>query len=448
MTLIQGDNGRSDIRDRALRHAAVSGLLGRVLVLGFGFASFAVCARSLDSASFGVLAVLSSLGLILAVADFGVGLGLVAQLARASGCDDYSRIRRLIGTAAITLTLLGVATTLILWSLSSVLPLQQLLGAGGVPQADLTDSARALALAAGLGLPASLGLQIQIGLQRGAQVVAWSVGEGLMTLSTVSAAGFAGAPLWTFVLLFLGTPAAVRTVQSVVVLSGSRNAIRPGSSDLHLAGSADLFKVSFFFLVMAVAAAILAQAGVLIVGHLRGSSLAAELAVTIRLFAAVSSTVALAGRQFWPAASEAIVRGEGDWVILRFHRMLRFALLWSSAGSLLTLMLAKPIISVWVGRELVPDVRLLMLAALWTVYSAGMSQIAFLLNAAHVIREQIATATALTIGNLALCWYLTAWLGIYGPYSSALLAHLTLTGLPAIYLTRRQLRKLRPKISR
>lgn len=432
-------------RDRALRSAALGGVFSRIAVLVINLVSFAICARSLESASFGALAALSALAVILTLGDLGTGLGLVSRLARLSGTDDFDAMRRLVVAALFVMIALGLVTSVVLAVLTSTLPLQKLFGAQEVRNPELIAAAQAFAVLVGLSIPASIGQQVQIGLQRGTQVVAWASAEAVATLCFVAATAYLDWPLWTFVVALLGSPTLVRVVQSLYVLVGPRSVIGQAWDVPSLATVAQLFRVSILFFVMGSASVVFLQSGLLIVGHVRGAAAAAVLAVTLKLFASVSSTISLAGRQYWPAAAEAIVRGDGAWVVSRFRRMLFFTLASSSAGSLALVLFGRPIVRLWVGEDLVPSTLLLGLGALWTVYLTGMNQIAYLLNAAHVIREQVITAIALTVGNLVLCWYLTGSIGIYGAFVGGLVAHFVCTGIPASYLSRRELRKLEPQ---
>lgn len=435
---------RTSARDRALRDAAVGGLASRFAVMALGLVSFALCSRSLDVASFGVLASLSALSVIVLLADFGIGLGLVAQLAQAYGRDDLARMRTLVGGAAVALCVVGLVATMTLLALASTLPLEQVLGARSVNGEALVSAAQAFAWAAGLAIPASIGQQIQIGLQRGAQVVSWSAVEAVGVVMCVAVIAAVDGPLWMFVAAMVGTPTAVRAVQTSWVLAKPGLAIRPNLSDLTLSAVPELVRLSLLFFVMGLASAVFLQSGLLILGHVSGAASAAVFAVTIKLFGSISSTAALASRQFWPAASEAIARNDGWWVRTRFQRSLRLAVIVSALGSLLLVVVGQPLIGAWMGEELVPPVPLLILAAIWTVYLVGMNQVAYLLNAAHVIREQMLCALALTAGNLILCWYFTHRFGIYGPFVGGLLAHVALTGAIAVHLCRRELAKLRP----
>lgn len=441
MTAIRA-NDRSKQRDRALRNAAVGGLASRVIVMMLGLASFAVCARSLEREAFGVLATLASLGVILTLADLGIGLALLSRLAQADGRDDARDKRRLAGNAFMLMSSIGLGVTLVVLYLASTLDLAHIFGTKDALATDLRLAVQAFAIAVGLAVPASIGQQIQTALQRGAQVVIWMAVESVAVLGGTLVAAALQAPLWVFVSVMVGGPSLVRAVQSLSAMLHPRHGIQPAYRDLRFTAIRDLSSLSGSFFLLGIAAAVSVQSGVLIVSHLQGASAAAAYAVTLKLYAALLSTTGLVGKQYWPAASEAVVRGDYSWVASRFSRTLIVTLVASLCGTLLLVIFGGSAIHVWVGPELVPPWPLLVVVGAWTVYMATMNHLSYLLYAVQVIRAQVLLAIAATVGGTLASWYFTEQFGLYGPPLGGLLAHVLLAGAVIVFLARRELRAL------
>jgi O-antigen/teichoic acid export membrane protein len=108
---------------------------------------------------------------------------------------------------------------------------------------------------------------------------------------------------------------------------------------------------------------------------------------------------------------------------------------------LLLIVLGRPLARVWVGAQLLPSVGLLAAFAVWTVYSLAMTQVSFLLNAAQVVGPQVIMALSMTAANLGLSLYLTRHVGITGPLIGSLAAHIVFSGVPAVMLAVRVLRR-------
>ena len=72
-----------------------------------------------------------------------------------------------------------------------------------------------------------------------------------------------------------------------------------------------------------------------------GAAQAAIFAIAARLFSLVYGTLSLAGQQMWPAMSEALARGDVEWVRKRFRHSL-FAVGGVAAASSLVLVAIGP----------------------------------------------------------------------------------------------------------
>jgi O-antigen/teichoic acid export membrane protein len=432
---------RGQARDHALRASMASALLVKLATVGCGTASVAISVRALGDVRFGVLAALTTLTGLLAFADFGIGGGLMTQLAVADGHGDLRRARTMISAALSGMVGLGSLVGAVGVLSAVALPWNRLLGAPALDARDLRTAVAVFFILAGAAIPASIGQRMLVGLQRGLVANLWLLAGSVVSLVSVLMAVWIRSPLWCFVLASTGTPVVIAAIQSTWVLARRHEHLRPSRHLVTRASLRSLAGVSGLFFVLNIATTVAYQADVIIVASTLGAGSAAVFAVTLRMFSLVSGTLAGASQQMWTAMAEALAYGDVNWVKSRLLRILIGTLAVSVPCAILLIVLGRPLARTWVGPDLMPPVGLLAAFALWTVYSPAMTQLSYLLNAAQVVGPQVAMALLMATANLALSLYLTRHIGIAGPVVGSLATHLIFAGVPAVILAVRVLRK-------
>jgi O-antigen/teichoic acid export membrane protein len=435
---------RRQARDRALTASMASSVLVKLMTVGFGVASIAISVRALGGMQFGVLATLSTLTGLMAFADFGIGSGLMTQLAITDGHGDELRARTMVSAAFCGMIALGSLVVVFGQLAAAMLPWNRILGAPGINVRDLRTAVTVFFMFAGLAIPAGIGQRTLIGLQRGLAANSWLLAGATASLAGVCVAAVTHLPLWCFVLASMGLPVMMAAIQSAWVLFGSHARLRPSRTLATRDSLRSLAGVSALFLVLNVAVAIAYQADMVIVASTLGASSAAIFAVGLRMFGLVSGTLAGASQQMWTAMAEALARGDVTWVRSRFLRIVLGTLAISVPSVIVLVALGRPLARMWVGPELIPSPRLLTAFALWTVYSLAMAQIGYLLNAAQIVGPQVVMALSNSVANLVLSLYLTRRIGITGPLVGSLIAHVVCNGVPAVILAVRVLRAHTP----
>jgi O-antigen/teichoic acid export membrane protein len=436
---------RGRARDRALRASMASAVLVKLLATGFGGASIAISVRALGNTQFGVLATLSTISGLMAFADFGIGSGLMTQLAIADGQGDARRARAIVSAALSGMLTLGLLVVLLGVLAALMLPWNQILGVPIIDAAVLRSTVAVFFVFAGLAIPASIGQRMLMGLQRGLAANCWLLAGATASLAGVFIASSTRAPLRSFVLASIGLPVMVATIQSTWVLVRSHSQLRPSWRLVNGTLLRSLARVSGLFLVLNVAVAFAFQSDVVIVASTLGAGSAAVFAVGLRMFSVVSGTLAGASQQMWTSMAEAFARGDVAWIRSRFVRIIFGTLAVSVPSAMFLVAFGRPLARMWVGPELIPSTGLLAAFAVWTVYSLAMTQISFLLNAAQIVGPQVIMALSMTTANLMLSLHLTRHIGITGPLVGSLIAHIVFSGVPTVILAVRVFRETSAK---
>lgn len=371
----------------------------------------------------------------MAFADFGIGSGLMTQLAIAEGYEDVQRARAMVSAALSGMLALGSLVAALGALAAVMLPWSRILGA---PVIDTDGPQTAVAmffLLAGLAIPASIGQRTLMGLQRGLAANSWLLAGATSSLAGVFIAAVCHQPLWCFVLASMGLPVLVAAIKSTWVLVRSHAHLRPSRKFLTHASFRSLAGVSGLFFALNVAVAVAYQTDVVIVASTLGAGSAALFTIGLRMFGVMSTTLIGASQQMGTSMAEALARGDVAWIRSRFLRIMLGTLAVSVPGAILLVALGRPLARMWVvGPELAPPPELLVAFAMWTVYSLAMTQISFLLNAAQIAGPQVVIALSMTAANLVLSLYLTRRIDITGPLAGSLAANVLSSGVSTAIL--------------
>jgi O-antigen/teichoic acid export membrane protein len=422
-------------RSRALARAGRWGVAARLISTAAALATTAILARSLGREEFGFLATVMTLIGILGASDLGLGSAMTTEIAQSRGVADTTREDVVVRVGTRALSVLGATVLLVGVALAVLTGAYRFVGGATLPP----DSARAalaiVMIAVALGIPAAAGARVQMGMQRGDLVARWALLTALASLGGVAVAGAAHAPLPVLAAAATLTPVVVLLAQTVTVVPRGwwTSTATSGQVLRSLAGTGGLF------LTLNLANVLSYQTDALVVVNVIGPGAAAVLAIHTRLFGAVSGLTSSALAQVWPALAEALAAGDLAWVRRTFPRLLLALGAASGAASVALLLLATPLVRLWVGGAYEGPVVLIAALAVWTTYGAVMGQCSQLLNAARVVRPQVAMATVMTAANIPASIWLAYKIGVAGPVVATIVCHVLVAGIPTTVLVRRVL---------
>jgi O-antigen/teichoic acid export membrane protein len=422
-------------RSRALARAGAWGIAAKLILMVAALATTAILAKSLSREEFGFLATVMTLIGILGASDLGLGLAMTTEIAQAHGVADTARedVVTRVGTRA--LSVLGATVLLVGVPLAVLTGAYHFVGGDKLASGSARAALATVMVAVAVGIPAGAGARVQMGMQRGDLVARWAILTGLASLAGVAVAGAAHASLPVLAAAATLTPVVVLLTQTGTVVPRRWWSSTTGSEQVlrSLAGTGGLF------FTLNLASVLSYQTDALVVVNVIGPGAAAVLAVHTRLFGAVSGVITSALAQVWPASAEALSAGDLPWVRRTFPRLLLALGAVSGVASLALLLLARPLVRLWVGGSYEGPMLLIAALAIWTTYGAVMGQCSQLLNAAKVVRPQVIMATVMTAVNIPASIWLADKIGVAGPVVATIVCHVLVAGIPTALLVRRLL---------
>jgi len=423
-------------------HSAGATLISRFINAITTVFTLAIAAHALTKSEFGVVAVLTLLSTFLGFGDFGLGTLLMTRLPQAHARDDSDEKRDVVNVTLTTLCVTGGLIALLGGISAFILPWQSLLGAGSIPENQVRAAVFFFFVLGGLSIPAMVGGRVLAAMLHAAVAQWWFASASILSLLGVIACSVGNLPIWAYVIAITGIPALVALVQTMWVLTRTFPDLRPTrvGADPKMAWA--FLQASFFFAILVLSSAISYGIDSLVVSSILGASVAAVFAIAVRMFALVGVTIGLAGQQLWSALTDAITRGEYDWARSRYRNTLLISTGISVVACAFLIVFGQWLARIWVGSELVPPQSLLVVLAIYTVYSTLILQATYLLTAVEKVRIIAFVGLVMAAVNLAASIFLTHKYGINGPILGSILALALVMTVPVFVLCRQVLRTL------
>jgi O-antigen/teichoic acid export membrane protein len=406
--------GRSKERLRRAALTTVSAGAARVIGLLASLISVPLTYRYLGAESYGIWMVLISIIFAMGFADLGIGNGLINAVSEAYGKDDRPLAREYVTSAFVMM--LGIAIFLAVAGVATCpfLPWMRLFNVKSVAVA--AEGAKAFLVLYCwfvVSIPLGVVTRAQAGLQQGyiSQIVG-ALGNVVSLFAVLLVIALRGS---LALLVFASTfGVVVATVLNGWILFRKHPWLYPSWSAYRKSAASKILNLGLMFFVLQCAVAISFTSDNIVIAQVMGAAAVAVYAVPQKLFSFVSMVIGMANAPLWPAYGEAIARGDVAWVRRVFFASLSITLAISVPLCALLALAGPWILRVAVGRSLQAPMSLLVILAVWGVFSAVSTVLSMLLNGAGVLKGQAILCVFSSLANLALSIFFTRRLGVMG----------------------------------
>lgn len=435
------EQGRGLERHRRAALTAIAAAAAKFASVAMVLITIPLTIDYLGPERFGVWMMVTSFVAILSFADLGIGNGLMTTIAKASGNDDPEALSKLISSGVSVLTVIGVVLLALFILVNPIVPWPAVFNVeSSLAQKEVGPAMIVFVVCIALSMPAGVVRRVQMGLQQGFVSNLWqSLGSLFALLAIILAISFSAGLHWLIAGL-LGGPLLAAILNSLVYFSRSPAFLRPKFAHIQTSVVRQLVHTGFLFFILQLALAVGVSADNIIIAQIHGADAVGEYAVHAKLFAIIIVVVSMAMSPFWPAYGEALARGDHAWVKRTLVITLGSSGLLALLISGLVVVLAGPLLNIWIGGAVKPNIVLLFGFALWTVMQVMGSALAMFLNGSGIIVVQIFVALAFAGLSLVLkLVFGSSELGTSGVVWGGILAYFLTTVIPYLYYVPRVL---------
>lgn len=422
---------RARERQRRIALSAIAAAFAKGTSVLTALVSVPLTYKYLGEERYGLWITISSVFMMMAFADLGLGNGLVNRLAEAYGKDDRASASKYVSTAFFLL--LGIAVVLsgfffILYPKLNWETLFKLTSKEAISEAGPAVSVFAACFL--IHLPFGVVRRIQMGFQEGFSNSLWSIGGNIIALIGIVWAVNVKAGLPWLVLAMAGGPLLATILNGIAVVI-QRRWLMPSWHQFDLGAAKSLFKLGILFFILQVTFALTnVSDNVIIANVISNAAAVAEYALVLRLFMLAPSIMEMFIQPLWPAYGEAISRNDIPWIQTTLRRSLLYSVGCILLFSTFLVVFGETILTCWARSPIEPSFALLAGAAMWSVFSVAGSATAAFLNGTGAIRFQAITAVLTAVAAVSAKILFGERFGVAGVVWGTVTAYLVFTALP------------------
>jgi O-antigen/teichoic acid export membrane protein len=427
---------------RERRAAATSGMtiVAHVVAVAAAAAIVPITLGHLGADRYGVWMTMLSLLTLLSLSDAGVGSAIVSRLAAADATkDDEAAAADVTAACAVAGAVAGVVGALLVIGLAAA-PIGTLFNVDAGIASEVRSAAVLLLLLTAARIPLDIARNIRSGYQEGYVNGALDIAAASSKVVCVAVAVALGGGLVAIVLA-VSAPSLLASSLNWALLVRKRPYARPRRSHLSGERTRSVLRGGALFLVLQVAIVVGYSSDNFVGAQVLGPAAVTQYAVPSQLALSVIALVALLVVPLWPAYADAAARGDRAWVRATFRRSLGVAAGASGLGAIGLICIGRPLVSWWTGGEVVPEWALLVGFAAWVVLSSLGTTVGVLLNAMHVVKEQVICALAMAVVNIVLSVVLANSMGVSGLIWGTVISYLACVCVPFAMIVPRVVRR-------
>jgi O-antigen/teichoic acid export membrane protein len=401
-------------RSRRVLLSVLTGLPFRLLQVASGVLLVPLAYHYLGGTRFGLWAGITALAPIIALADLGIGNGLITTVAGAAGRDDPALARRAAASGLAVVIAIAAILSVILLATAALGDWAGWFNVAGTTAAPDARPAALLYVASAIALlPVTLASRLRAGLQESfissfweaAGVISGLIGFVILTRLGSGMAGLA--------LAFGGAP-VVAGLGNLIWLYRQHRWLRPRLADIELVALRPVLRLGFLYFVLMAATALANATDNIVALRFLGPDQAGMIAVCGKIFGAGQALVLATLTPLWPAFSEALARHDLHWI----RQTMRRALIAGIGGAALfacgLAFATNMLVHLWIGPAMTMPISLLAANAVWLVLIGAGNAFGMLLNGAGIIRLQIIAALGYALLGFTLKLVLPHTLGAAG----------------------------------
>ena len=313
---------------------------------------------------------------------------------------------------------------------------------GTVAARDADPTLLVVGMALVVALPLTVSTRLQLAYQEGYRTQAWVIAGQLGAIALLAGAVRLHAPLPVLAACVLVIPLLAQAANTLRVFGSNHPELKPRIACVDSTATRMLLATGLLFLFLQLSWTLAFASDNLIIDRILGPTAVAGYAVPYQGFSAVATLAVFPLVALWPAYTDAATRQDFTWLRDTVRRSIAFMALVGCALAALSLVLARPLLNLWIGHGTHYSNALLWGFALWLpVYCTG-SAVAMYLNAMGVVRFQVATVSIMVVVNLGLTiGFVRAW-GPAGAIYGSVISYTALIGIPCAWYLPRHLHRL------
>jgi len=380
------------------------------LAVACSFLAIPLMIHYLGQEQFGVWSTMLSVLTWITFFDLGLGNGLRNKLAESLAKNQPDEARSYISSAYSLIGLISLAVFVILALSAFIVPWQTVFSTQSISANKLSYAVLITGFFIALNFWVSLINSVLNAVQKSSVVV---LGQFLFNaLSLILVYGLTKTTEAS--LLYLASAYGLSIVGANILLTGwfykNNKTLLPRFS-LDISHIRPLLSLGLQFFVIQIAVLVIFTTNKILIAQLFGPEFVTPYDVVVKFFGVITMGYAMLITPLWSSYTDAYHRGDYTWIkeVMRKQLWL-FGLIVLVVA--VFVLIAKPVIKIWIGSELVVPVSVVLSMGLFILISTWNNIYAFFLNGIGKIRLQLYSSVLAMIINIPIAIFMTKYIGL------------------------------------
>jgi len=422
----------------ALLHSSanvISSLLGFANVL----LAVSLTIDYLGAERFGVWMTVASISSMLTFLDFGVGNGLVSQVAKSRASTDPQKLALTTSRGLFILTGIGIVVGGALFVLNNVFPVASVMKIDStLARQDAEQLFAVFIVLFSINIPLNGIFKILLGLQLGWIVHITRSASALLSMLLLYILSEREAPptqllMATYGVTVFSACAMIPMLYRLGLLTWRANARWSEAKSEYRS----LLNIGGLFLTLQIGIMIGWGSDGFIISALNSAATVAQFAIMQRLFQVVSMPLSIMNNPLWGAYADAHARGDTVFIRKTLKLSLLGTIVISIALSASLYLTTDWILDIWIDDHVTVSSQLVLAFAVWKVLQSVGHAFSMALNGMHIVEIQVYSVVLLCVLAIPLKLYLIPRFGATGAMWSTVLAYSLSTVLFYIIIFRK-----------
>ena len=382
----------------------------RAVAMGASFLAIPLMIGYLGQEQFGVWSTLLTVMSWIVFFDLGVGNGLRNKVAESLAKNERVEAARYIASGYTLIGLIALAVWVIVTVTSYFIPWQTVFNTHAIPEVTLRTTIQIAAFFIVLNFWIGLIGALLGAVQKTSLVALGQLITNLAVLGLVFVLTKTTDASISQLALVYGLSLVLANILLSLWFYRRHPEFRPYPY-LDKQHVRPLLHVGLQFFTIQLAVLVIFTTDKMLITQLFGPQYVTQYEVVFKLFSVITFVHTLISAPLWSAYTDAYHRQDFVWI----QKMLRKQLMVFGGVILAVLALglsARPIIAVWIGRELVVSLPLIIVMGIFVLISIWNNIFAMLVNGIGKIRLQLYTAVVAMLVNIPLSMFFATYLGL------------------------------------
>ncbi len=306
-----------------------------------------------DSEIYGVWLTLATLFMWFQILDIGLAPGLKNKLTEALAVGDYQRGRRLVSTTYLTVAMIFIPLSAILYFCLPLISWTSLLNVGQGYEESILQGLRIVSLMICVQMMANVIVSVLAAYQR----VAFSqsflvIGNVLAYILILILSKTVPGSLTLLVFVLGGTPILVTIIGSIVMYRGSCRDVRPSWRCIDLSMVKELLSLGSKFFLINIQWVVVYQTTNILISHVSSPEMVTAYNIAYRFLSLTLVIYTNVTYSLWTAYTDAYAKGDRPWMInmrRKMNKLLAMCLMLCFVFAAISV----PVYKIWVGDKAV-----------------------------------------------------------------------------------------------